>query len=392
MIRLSDVLYALRLWRRHPTLVAVAGLSLGLGVGATTTMYSVVNNVAHYELGFEDVDRLAVLWATDTEHGANAAAARPGRPCRRSSSTGSSFEAFGLFQGGGAPVTLSGDQRDRAGSPDAGGRRTACRSWASRPLLGRTYRLEDFDDVVKQKEARSIVVSYETWQRRLGGAPDVIGKTIHVDGEPRTVIGVMPQGLRARALGGRHRVLGRQRPAQDPRGALDDRGRPPEAGRLAGGGPGRGDGDQPPDPREPAARSRATPARRSSRSTRPSSAAPANGLTFLLGAVSFVLLIACANVANLLLAAGAARQKELALRAAAGAGRRRLMQQLLTENLLLSLVGCGFGLVLAFWGTRLFALDRARGLPGAAAPHPDRRCACWPSRSRSPSPRACCSA
>jgi putative ABC transport system permease protein len=88
-----------------------------------------------------------------------------------------------------------------------------------------------------------------------------------------------------------------------------------------------------------------------------------NGLTFLLGAVSFVLLIACANVANLLLAAGTARQKELALRAAAGAGRRRILQQLLTENLLLSLVGCAFGLILAFWGTRLFALIVPTGFP-----------------------------
>ena len=69
MIRLSDVRYGLRLWRRHPTMVIVAGLSLGLGVGATTTMYSVVNRVANYELGFADVDRLAVLWSTNPERG-----------------------------------------------------------------------------------------------------------------------------------------------------------------------------------------------------------------------------------------------------------------------------------------------------------------------------------
>jgi putative ABC transport system permease protein len=87
------------------------------------------------------------------------------------------------------------------------------------------------------------------------------------------------------------------------------------------------------------------------------------GLTFLLGAVSFVLLIACANIANLLLAAGAARQKELAMRAAAGATRRRLVGQLLTENLLLSLVGCAFGLALTFGGIRLFALIIPEGFP-----------------------------
>src|SRR5262249_51735525 len=90
---------------------------------------------------------------------------------------------------------------------------------------------------------------------------------------------------------------------------------------------------------------------------------PTTALTFLLGAVSFVLLIACANVANLLLASGTARRKELALRAASGARRGRLMQQLITENLLLSLVGCGLGLALAFWGTRLFALITPSDFP-----------------------------
>jgi putative ABC transport system permease protein len=360
VIRLSDVRYALRLWRRHPSLVVVAGLSLGLGVGATTTMYSVVNRVAHYELGFADVDRLAVVWNTNAEKGI-----REQPPnCEIIHALlqhGQSFEAFGFFQGGGAPVTLSGTTETSRVSQmpvDA----NALSIVGVPPLLGRTYRLEDFDDVVKQKEARSIVVSYDTWQHRLGGSPDVVGTTVRVDGEPRTVIGVMPRNF---ALV----------PWEDNVAfwAANDLRRIPEArwmiavGRLK---PGVSVGS---------AQAEATAISRQiieSHGEKPGGAAAQvvpiheaffgdarNGLTFLLGAVSFVLLIACANVANLLLAAGTARQKELALRAATGAGRGRLMQQLLTENLLLSLVGCGFGLALAFWGTRLFALIVPTGFP-----------------------------
>jgi hypothetical protein len=161
MVWLSDIRYALRLWRRHPSLVAVAGLSLGLGVGATTTMYSVVNTVAHYELGFADVDRLAVLWSTNAEKGI-----REQPPnweiVQALLDHGHSFEAFGFFQGNGAPVTLSGTSETGRVSQmpvDVNGLSVV----GVRPVLGRTYRLEDFDDIVKQKEARSIVISYDTW-------------------------------------------------------------------------------------------------------------------------------------------------------------------------------------------------------------------------------------
>jgi putative ABC transport system permease protein len=360
VIRLSDVRYTLRLWRRHPAMVAVAGLSLGLGVGATTTMYSVVNRVAHYELGFRDTDRLAVLWNANPEKGI-----REQPPnweiVQALLEHGQSFESFGFFQGGGAPVTLSGTSETSRVSQmpvDA----NALSIVGIRPLLGRTYRLDDFDDVVKQKEARAIVVSYETWQRRLGGAAGVIGTSIHVDGEPRTVIGVMPQGFSLV-------------PWEDSIAfwAANDLRKIPEArwmiavGRLK------------PGVTLAAAQTEATAITRQvieGRGEKPGAmtaqvvslheaffGGATKGLTFLLGAVSFVLLIACANVANLLLAAGAARQKELALRAATGARRGRLMQQLLTENLMLSLVGCGSGLALAFWGTQLFALIVPAGFP-----------------------------
>src|SRR5262245_18164041 len=174
-------------------MAVVAGLSLGLGVGATTTMYSVVNRVSHYQLGFADSERLAVLWGTNPEKGINEQPPN-WEIVRAILEHGHSFASFGFLQSNGAPVTMTGSEETTrvAQMPvDVNGLAIT----GVQPLMGRTYRLEDFDDVVKQKEARSIVVSYDTWQRRLGGARDVIGSSIHVDGEPRTVIGVMPRGF-----------------------------------------------------------------------------------------------------------------------------------------------------------------------------------------------------
>jgi putative ABC transport system permease protein len=356
---IADVRYALRLWRRYPTLVVVAGLSLGLGVGATTTMFSVVNNVANYKLNFKDVDQLAVLWTTDREQG-NDQSPPDWELVQAILQHGHSFETFGFFQGSGAPVTLSGVEVSRVLQMpvDVGGLSIT----GIPPFLGRTYRRGDFEDVVKQKEARSIVVAYETWQRLLGGARDVVGKTIHVDGEPRTVIGVMPPGFR---------IL----PWEDQIAfwAANDLSRIPKATWMIAVGRLR------PGVTPEAAEAESTVIAQSVMKSRGRKAGGVGtkverlheayfggarrGLSFLLGAVSFVLLIACANVANMLLAAGAARQKELAVRAAAGAGRRRLLAQLLMENLMLSLVGCAFGLALTFGGIRLFAVIVPQELP-----------------------------
>src|SRR5436190_10809417 len=147
VIRYSDIRYAFRLWRRYPTMIAVAGLSLGLGVGATTTMYGVVNRVSNYELGFADVDRLAVLWTGNVEKGI-----RQQPPnweiVRALLEHGQSFESFGFFQGGGAPVTMSGTtETSRAAQMPVDV--NALSIVGVKPMLGRTYRLEDFEDVVK---------------------------------------------------------------------------------------------------------------------------------------------------------------------------------------------------------------------------------------------------
>jgi hypothetical protein len=223
------------------------------------------------------------------------------------------------------------------------------------PLLGRTYRLDDFTDVVKEKEARAIVISHDMWQSHFNGAADVIGRIIRVDAEPRIVIGVMPRGfaltpgldhiafwaatdLRKIPYARWMMAVGRLKPGVSPEAAeaeatavsrqlVESRGEKP--GNLG---------------------ARVLPIREALFGD------VERVLTFLVGTVSFVLLIGCANVANLLLAAGAARQKELALRAAMGAGRRRLLKQLLTENLLLSLAGGVCGVMLAVIGTRLYPL------------------------------------
>src|SRR5262249_17402431 len=107
MTLLADTRFALRLWKRYPTLVVVAGLSLGLGVGASSTMYSVVNKVAHYELGFKDVDRLVLISSTDPAHGIQEQPPN-WEIAQALMGSGRSFEAVGLAQFGGAPVTLSG--------------------------------------------------------------------------------------------------------------------------------------------------------------------------------------------------------------------------------------------------------------------------------------------
>ena len=360
MIPLSDARYTLRMWRRHPAMIAVAGLSLGLGVGATTTMYSVVNRVAHYQLGFADPDRLVVVWNRNSEKGIEQQSLN-WEIVRTLLERGHSFESLGFFQGGGMPVTVASNA-ESARVMQMPIDINALSVVGVKPLVGRTFRLEDLDDVVKQKEARAIVISYDMWQHRLGGSPDVVGTSIHVDGEPRTMIGVMPRNF---ALV----------PWEDDIAfwTVNDLRKIPEArwmiavGRLK------------PGVSLAAAEAEATAVTRQlleTRGEKPGATGArvatlqeeffggaTRGLTFLLGAVSFVLLIACANVANLLLAAGTARRKELALRAAAGARRGRLMQQLLTENLLLAFVGCGCGMALAFWGTRLFALIVPVGFP-----------------------------
>jgi putative ABC transport system permease protein len=193
VLELSDLRFALRLWVRRPTLVVVAGLSLGLGIGATTAMYSLLSGVTHHRFGFADEDRVVVLWNTDVD-GVGAQSPPTYDVVQALLASGRSFEGLGLHQPAGIPVTLSGageTVRVSQTPVDVNGLAIT----GVPPALGRTYRLDDFNDVVKEKEGRAIVISDDMWHRQFAGAVDAIGKTVRVDGEPRIVIGVMPRGF-----------------------------------------------------------------------------------------------------------------------------------------------------------------------------------------------------
>jgi hypothetical protein len=157
-------------------------------------MYSVVNKVAHIRAGFADVDRLAVLPSTDygARHQRTAADLRESsRHCWSAAAPSSPLASPGRRRAG----HPHGLERRQPGRADARGRQRAVDRRQSSRCSPQPIGSGDFNDVVKQKEARAIVISYDTWQHRLGGSPGVIGTTVHVDGEPRPVIGVMPQGF-----------------------------------------------------------------------------------------------------------------------------------------------------------------------------------------------------
>lgn len=352
MTYLSDARYTLRLWSRRPGVVAVAALSLALGVGASTSMFSVINSVQQYELDFADVDRLVVVWQTNSERGITRASPSY-EMVAALEEHGHSFEGFGFFQAGRDSLTIAGiEETSRIHAQPVDVNIFSVLGIA--PHLGRSYVRADLAHLIKEKEVSPVVISHDTWQERLGGDPAVLGSTIRLDGVPRTVIGVMPESASIVPW------------VEDVAlWTANDLSRVPEARWMVPVGRLR------PGVTLEQAQAEASGVTRRVLDAKGDDGAAAwgvqlqpiheayfggleTGLGFLLGAVSFVLLIGCANVANLLLAEGAERQKELALRASIGASRRRLVRQLLTESLMLGLLGGALGSLFAIWGNRIF--------------------------------------
>jgi putative ABC transport system permease protein len=222
------------------------------------------------------------------------------------------------------------------------------------PVLGRVYSPADRLDTVLQKESRSVVIGYRLWQERFGGSPDALGRTLRIGGYERPVIGVMPEGFRVVPTGEPQVWIandltqvpgsGFMIPILRVRGGTDLRKLQAEVETLG----------------LSAARSFGEDVKGFGMRVQTLSdlyfGHTEASFLLLLGAVSFVLLIACVNVANLLLARGTERRRELTIRAALGAKRRRLVAQLLAESLLLSLAGGALGVLLAVGGTQLVSV------------------------------------
>ena len=352
----QDFRYALRTLARHPAFATVAALTLALGIGANTAIFSVVDAVLLQPLPWPDGDRLVFVYTKRGEN--NGSVAYLDYKDMRSQST--SFAELGVIRGQSVNLT-GGDAPDRLSGSFITA--SAFRLLGASASEGRLF--TDAETEVATREP-AVVVSEAMWRTRFGSRPDMVGRTLVLNGQPFTVVGIMRPGFRE--------------PFSAPdvwlpmgyfpnRGDLDTRGRGAGSvfGKLAAG---------------VSLTSGQAELEAISRrlgeiypTTNAGSTAVAEPLKnilvgdtrtplyIVLASVAVVLLIACANVANLQLARATARQRELSVRAALGAGRSRLVRQLLTENFVLSLAGGLGGIGIAYAGVRWFAAAAPDVLP-----------------------------
>jgi predicted permease len=350
----QDARYGLRNLLRTPGFTIVAMLTLALGIGANTTIFSVINDTLLKPLPFPDPDRLVLVWETFSRNPGdwNIVSAPNFWDFEKQSQ---SFERMAIFDSAGRGYNLStSGNRDQQEAEQVSGLRVSAGFFSvlgAQPFLGRTF-LPEEETLGKDHE---VVFSYGLWKERYGGDPALVGNTIRIDGADFSVVGVMPREFGWQFWSNPRRLWVPVGYTKTDFGRGDN-----SFVSIARLKPGVSE-----------AQARAEMEAIGSRVAKEYPSEDANmGATVsplrdfgleglrstmvtLFAAVAFVLLIACVNVANLLLARGASRQKEFAIRRALGAAGGRIARQLLTESLLLALAGGAAGLLLAAGSTRL---------------------------------------
>jgi putative ABC transport system permease protein len=346
---LQDVRYALRMFLKSPGFALVALVALALGIGANTAIFSVVNAVMLRALPYSNADRLVVLWEHNRQGNNRHNVLSPANFMQWREDA-KSFEEMAAFYDARLNLTGEGDPEE---IPTQVTSANLFRLLGNEAAIGRTFTDED----AEPGKDNVTVISHGLWQRRFGGAHDVVGKTLTLNGESITILGVMPEDFRWFIK--ENSLVGKPAELWLPI-KFDERYRN-SSGRFISAAARLKDGVSVEQAQAElsgiAARlERERPQRNTGWGA---TVVPVReqfageiktALLVLLGAVAFVLLIACANVANLMLARATARQKEIAIRAAMGAGRLRVARQLLTESVLLALAGGALGLLLALWG------------------------------------------